>query len=207
MLAPIARSILLALAPARCAGCDVVLARDAAFCAGCLATLEPPPEQPDGVTASFAYGGAIADAIRSVKYGRRVDRLRALERAIVERLPDPDDVDVVAPVPLHRARLLDRGFDQAALLAKSVARALRRPLAIDLVARVVDTPQLAALDAAGRKETVRDAFRARKDARGARVLLVDDVRTTGATLDALAAAVHAAGGVTRAHVLAATPKG
>ncbi len=207
MLAPIARSILLALAPARCAGCDAVLARDAAFCAGCVATLEPPPPQPRGVTASFAYGGALADAIRAVKYRRRVDRLRALERAITERLPDPEDVDVVVPVPIHRARLIDRGFDQAGLLAKAVARALRRPLSFELVARVIDTPQLAALDAAGRKATVRDAFRARPDARGRRVLLIDDVRTTGATLDAVAAAVLDAGGSVRAHVLAATPKG
>jgi ComF family protein len=194
------------LAPPCCAGCDARLAREAAFCAGCLATLEKPPRLPKATTASFAYGGALGDAIRSVKYDDRVDRLRALKRLVVERLPAAEGIDVVAPVPLHVDRLRARGFDQAAVLARAVARALRLPVAYEIVERRIATGSLASLDADGRRRAVAGAFVAR-GVEGARVLLIDDVRTTGATTDAAVAANEAAGGHASVHVLAATPKG
>jgi predicted amidophosphoribosyltransferase len=191
------------LAPPRCGACDDRLAREAVFCAGCYATLEPPPELPAGATASFAYGGAIAEAIRACKFRRAVDRLRLLSRLILVRLPQVA-IDVVAPVPLHRVRLRERGFDQSAILAQAVARALKVRCEIELLERVVDTPHLANLDHEGRADAIRGAFRAR---RAARVLLVDDVRTTGATLRSATEAVEAAGGLAFTHVLAATPRG
>jgi ComF family protein len=194
------------LAPPCCAGCDARLAREAAFCAACLATLEKPPRLPTGTTASFAYGGALGDAIRSVKYDERVDRLRALQRLVIERLPSAKGIDVVAPVPLHVDRLRSRGFDQAAVLARAVAKALQLPVAYEIVERRIATGSLASLDAEARKRAVASAFVAR-GVEGARVLLVDDVRTTGATTDAAIAAIEAAGGGAMVHVLAATPKG
>jgi len=193
------------LAPPRCAACDEILRREAVFCAGCVATLEPPPPLPTGVTASFAYGGALADAIRTAKYQGRLDRLRLLGHALRTRMPD-ERADVVAPVPLHAARLRWRGYDQAAVLAFALARALQTRCDVDLITRVVDTPHLAELDAPGRAEAVRGAFVARTCG-GKRVLLVDDVFTTGATLRAAMDAIEAAGGSARAHVLAATPRG
>jgi len=196
--------LLALLAPPVCGACDEPLAREAVFCASCFATLEPPPPLPSGATASFAYGGAVGEAIRSCKYRPRVDRLRLLARLVLVRL-EPRAVDLVAPVPLHRARLRTRGFDQAAILAGAVARALGRPLALHLVERVVDTPHLASLDAKGRAAAVESAFTAR-DCGGARVLLVDDVRTTGATIDAAAGAIARAGGSASSHVLAATAR-
>ncbi len=191
------------VAPPECAACDESLARDAVFCRACVGTLLPPPSLPEGTTASFAYGGALADAIRSVKYSGRVDRLRALERAVIEGLPSPEDIDVVAPIPLHVSRLRSRGFDQAGVLARAVARALSRPLDVELLARTVDTGHLAALDAGARRMAIHSAFTAR---RARRVLLVDDVRTTGATLEEASRAIEAVGGSARAHVLAATPR-
>lgn len=195
------------LAPPRCAACDERLARDAALCARCLETAEPPSELPAGVSASFAYGGAIAEAIRATKYGPRPERLRALRRLIVEGLDRAAlaEIACVAPVPLHRARLRTRGFDQAAILAQAVARALGRPCDVALLGRAIDTPHLAALDAKGRLEAVDGAFVLRRRVAPAAVLLIDDVRTTGATLEAAAAPLRAAGAVVRAHVLAATP--
>jgi len=198
--------LLSVLAPPRCAACDELLRREAVFCAACVSTLMPPPPLPERVTASFAYGGALADAIRSAKYKGRLDRLRLLGHAMKTGVPEPSDFDVVAPVPLHPARLRWRGYDQAAVLAFAVARALGRPCDVDLVERVVDTPHLAELDSGGRARAVTGAFVARRCA-GRRVLLVDDVFTTGATMGAAFEAIEAAGGTARAHVLAATPRG
>jgi predicted amidophosphoribosyltransferase len=201
----LARRLLDLLAPPRCAACDAFLQRDAVFCAGCLPGVEPPPPLPSGTTASWAYGGPIASALRTVKYGGRIDRLRALRRLIVTRLPDAAAVDLVAPVPMHRARLVERGFDQAALLAVAVGRALCRPVVGDLIVRVVATERLAGLSAAERKARIDGAFRTDRRA-AARVLLIDDVRTTGATLGAAARVIEAAGGLALAHVLSATPR-
>lgn len=194
------------IAPPRCASCDERLAREAVFCAPCLATVEPSPELPLGTTASFAYGGAVADAIRSCKFQGRVDRLRLLSRMVSTRLPSKRGlaIDVVAPVPLHVHRLRERGFDQAAILAQAVGRALRLPCEVDLLQRVVDTAHLALLDVGGRRAAIEGAFVSRPTRQ--RVLLIDDVRTTGATLHAAAEAIVAAGGVAFSHVLAATPR-
>lgn len=197
--------ILGVFAPPRCAACDAYLGRDSVFCAGCVPTLDEPPPLPFGVTASFSFGGALAEAIRRFKYLRRADLARPLGRAIVHALPDAMPIDVVAPAPLHVRRLVDRGFDQAALLARSVARALDRPLDVELLTRVVDTPRLATMSASDRRAVVARAFVARR-CKGLRVLIVDDVHTTGATLGAARHAVEAAGGTASAHVLAATPR-
>jgi predicted amidophosphoribosyltransferase len=211
MLRALAHAALSILAPPRCAACDVRLIRDAALCAGCLATLEPPPPLPVGTSASFAFGGALADAVRATKFGPRPERMRALQRLVIERLHDAHGghgaVDVVAPVPLHRARLRERGFDQAAMLAQAVAAALGKPCDVTLLTRRIDTPHVAALDAPGRAQAVSGAFSVRgpRAAQAWRsVLLIDDVRTTGATLEAAARPLRAAGVEVRAHVLAAT---
>ncbi len=192
------------LAPPVCAACDEPLRRDAVFCRACLDSLEPPPPLPPTITASCAYGGAVAEAIRRMKFGKRADVIRPLRRLVVERLPDADDIDLVAPVPAHVRRLRQRGFDQAALLARAVAEALRRPLSVELLTRTLDTPHLASMEADDRVRAIQGAFRARP-AEGLRVLLVDDVRTTGATLDAAAEPLARQGAIVRANVLAATP--
>lgn len=203
---PLVDALLSLLSPPRCSACDRRLGRDAVFCASCLSTLERPAALPAAITASFAFGGALAEVIRRWKYGLRGDLARPLRRLVVEGLPDPRAIDLVAPVPLHVARLRTRGFDQAALLAAAVARALDRPLARSLVTRVIETPQLVGLDLAARSAAVRGAFVAGR-CRGLRVLIVDDVRTTGATLDSAITALLDAGASPRAHVLAATPRG
>lgn len=204
---PLVDAALLLLAPPKCAACDRRLAVDAVLCAACVSTLEPAPALPAGTTASFAYGGALSEAIHRFKYGARPELSRPLRRLVVEGLPDLAiaDVDVVAPIPLHVARLRKRGFDQATMLAYAVAEALARPLLVDLLERVVDTPQLAHLDRDARSTAVCAAFRARPAA-GLRVLLVDDVRTTGATLAAAGSVLVDAGATVTAHVLAATPR-
>jgi ComF family protein len=96
---------------------------------------------------------------------------------------DPATVDVVCPVPLHQSRLRDRGFNQSELLAESVAEAIERPLK-HLLDRTRPTLPQVDLPAASRVQNVRDAFAVRLEEviANQRVLLIDDLSTTGATM-------------------------
>ncbi len=131
--------------------------------------------------------------------------MRALERLVCERLPSPSHIDCVVPVSLHDQRLAERGFDQAARLAIAVSQALERPLVFALT-RVRATEKLARMDATARRTAVTGAFVASGRVTGMRVLLVDDVHTTGATLRAAIDALDGKVADARAHVLAATPR-
>ena len=105
-------------------------------------------------------------------------------------LRDPVPADVVVPVPLHTARLRERGHNQASLLAREVARVAGMRLDEETLVRIRATASQVGLSASERKNNVRGAFRCRDGAlAGRQVLLVDDVCTTGATLDAAAMAL------------------
>ena len=121
------------------------------------------------------------------------------------RAPDAAP-DLVVPVPLHPRRLRARGFNPALVVARAVARTAAAPLAATALERVRDTPSQTGLSAAERRRNVRGALRARR-AVPARVWLVDDVITTGATLREAARALRAAGARTVVAVCAArTPR-
>jgi ComF family protein len=177
------------VAPSRCAACDVTTSL--LFCEACGPTIERAPT----VEGAFVYGGAMAEAIVRLKYGRRSDLAAQLGRAMCEHAPPPSDVDLVVPVPLHAMRAAERGFNQSALLARPIARHLGVPLGARVLERVRDTPRQAALDRASRHLNVASAFRCRdpRAVRDRRVVLVDDVRTTGATMAECRAALEKAG--------------
>lgn len=181
------------VAPRRCAACDEALRpREFAFCDACAPLLDPGERVGSGLCA-YVYGGPLVEAIRRFKYGRRTELAGPLGTLLAARAAElAGEVDAIVPVPLHPARLRRRGFNQAALLARPVARALAVPLVTNELRRVRDTPSQAGLDGAGRLQNVRDAFVALR-APGSRVLLVDDVRTTGATLAECAEALSVAG--------------
>lgn len=142
----------------------------------------------------FEHGGAIATAIAALKYKDRPDLGPRLGQAMVPAaLHLRGEVDVVVPVPLHARRLAERGYNQALLLAGPVARILHAPLAPRLLVRRRETSQQANLDRRQRLENIEGAFVADGTIERKRILLVDDVRTTGATLAACAAALRAAG--------------
>jgi ComF family protein len=186
------------LAPSLCAACDLEVLRGAAFCPACEPSLLADDRGPGRHAAAFEYGGALARAITRFKYEGQAwlaPTLGALAATGLGRVASP--FDVVTHVPLHPRRLAERGFDQSALLAREVARAAQKPLQYAWVTRVRDTGQQARLDRDARRLNVMGAFRAdlRKSASfaGCSVLLVDDVRTTGATMFACAQALLAAG--------------
>lgn len=201
MLAAAWRGLLDVLSPPLCAGCSLLLApSEEGFCGGCRPLLEPLSDARRR-GAAYAFGGPLADAIRAWKYGGRSERARplgALLAAAVE--PWAGDVDLVMPIPLHPRRLRARGFNQAAHLAAAAARTLAVPLDVGTLRRVRDVGPQAGLGAQQRAINVRGCFASR--AVGApRVLLVDDVRTTGATFAEAIRALRAAG-AHQVHVMA-----
>jgi ComF family protein len=141
------------------------------------------------------FEGAPRALIHALKYGRRTSAASALVRAVLPGLGELPlrGVDVVVPVPLHAVRLRERGFNQAALLAAGIAGALGRPVRNGL-RRTRATREQTGLARAERLSNVADAFAPEPvSLRAARVLLVDDVVTTGATLGAAADALAATG--------------
>lgn len=188
-----------ALAPPRCAACDAILPPgEGGFCEPCESLLEPSPgERP---RAAFLYGGPLADAVRRFKYGGRSELAATFAPPLIERAAElGGDVDAVVPVPLHPRRERARGYNQAALLARPVATALALPFLPTALRRLRDTAPQASLDTSRRRGNVRAAFAVDSEP-PARVLLLDDVRTTGATLAECAATLRGAG-ATRVHSL------
>ena len=138
----------------------------------------------------------VPSMIRRHKYGRDQSLTHALAECLGEPMPlGENDYDLVVPVPLHRARLRWRGFNQAALIGISIARRMGRPLDASNLIRTRATPSQTAKDRQERHRNVRDAFQVRRPARivNRRILLIDDVMTTGATVDECARALLAAG--------------
>lgn len=182
------------VAPSRCASCDGSVRPRTLFCAACASTVERFPPGVRDHDAAFFYGGAMSRAVTRCKYERRSDLAESLGELLAQRATSfAGRIDVVVSVPLHPKRLVERGFDQAALLARPVARSLGVPWRRALV-RSRDTPRQASLDRIARASNVVGAFRCTDGGiSGARVLLVDDVRTTGATLTACAEALEMSG--------------
>lgn len=184
------------VAPLRCPGCDEEIdeAGPEVFCGACAPLIERATGAL-GTHAAFVYGGPLADAIRRYKYGARTELSRPLGRVLADeaRARFAGHVDVVVPVPPHPRRLVERGFDPAALLAIAVARALGAAYVPGAIARVRDTPPQASLTRARRTTNVTGCFAVRASLDERRVLIVDDVRTTGATLFEMARTVDDAG--------------
>jgi ComF family protein len=185
------------LAPERCAGCDLPgRLAEPPFCAGCALLVErlARPLAAGTMSALYVYAGPVASAVQALKYRGQTQHAPALGARLAElALSASGRVDRVVPLPLHPRRLRERGFNQSRLLARPVARALGVPLDSDLLRRPRDTRPQAGLEHACRLDNVRGAFAVRPGAPPARLLLIDDVRTTGATLAAAAEALLEAG--------------
>lgn len=164
-------------------------------CGRCLR--EPPPFT--HARAAFVYGGAMRRAILAFKHRDRTELAAMLGRHMARAAPGLLDLPetVLVPVPLHRWRLWRRGYNQAALLAREVARQTGRDCVPDALERVRQTRTQQGLSRAERLRNLRGAFRvaARRQARlrGRPVVLVDDVLTTGSTAQRCAQALLRAG--------------
>jgi ComF family protein len=163
---------------------------------GLCATCEATPPQFDSLRTAFVYDGVARDLVHALKYRG----LSALAEPMASLMLDAASealgpIDIVVPVPLAGLRRRTRGYNQAEALARVLGRELRLPLEPRaLVRKRRAPPQARSADAEARRRNVAGAFTARAQlAAGARVLLVDDVTTTGATFAACAAALMQAG--------------
>ncbi len=185
------------LSPLRCAACDTPLDRRALLCPPCASSVIR--WKRGGSPLAFAhYGGALASALLRLKYANRPDLahpLGLLLRTVVLAELQPGDVDIVVPVPVPYNRLVQRGYNQAALLAQSLAKPLSASLEPRVLGRRDGSVKQAALNRRDRLANLKDAFFLRQAhvVRNRRVLLVDDVSTTGATLDSCRSLVETCG--------------
>lgn len=144
-------------------------------------------------TAVYAYAYPLDRLIQAMKYRERLPLARAFADKLAQRIASGHRPDYVIAMPLHPTKLRERGFNQSLLIASALSRTLCLELLPHACRRVRDTPPQSALPWKERKKNMRDAFCCDMDLSGKHVALVDDVLTTGSSLNALAAAVQKRG--------------
>ena len=160
----------------------------------CVRCVDSPPKM-TAVRSWAIFDGPVREALHRVKYQRDVALAEALTRPLVEYVDSLGwQLDIVAPIPLSRDRQKERGYNQAALLAKPLALGLGLKYCSNALARRRDTRSQVGLNLDQRRQNVEGAFQASLSlVAGKAVLVVDDVATSGSTLDASAEALWRAG--------------
>jgi ComF family protein len=207
--------------PPRCAGCGTIVADVHSFCPDCWPKIEflgeggcktcgMPLEATEAETcgvclarppriartrAAVAYGDLTRSLAIRLKYGRKVAIARTMARYMAPLISSADCDAILVPVPLHRTRLWQRGFNQSALVARELARRLDLTVHPLVLRRHRRTPPLKGMSSLQRRKTVAGAFKITDKAAvaGRAVILIDDVLTTGSTADACASALQRAG--------------
>lgn len=212
----IKRGLLDLLFPPRCVSCRE---RGSLLCAKCrdeFELVEPPlcphcgrpmvsdrlcplcqrdPLQIDGIRSVAYFDGTLREAIHHFKYYNLQDLAIPLGKSTSDYWKkSPVPAEIIVPVPLHIDRLRERGYNQATLLARELGKSIGLPVSENSLVRVRATRPQVDLKAQERKENVRDAFRcSNMGLMEKRVLLIDDVYTTGATLEACSVALRQVG--------------
>lgn len=187
--------------PPRCPSCGLAIAAQEGLCSDCWTTLDVPPvvEAGEGavpVYAATCYNETSRKLVLAYKHGGRIALSRLLARLIAARMPMTDSGSaplLLVPVPLHRWRLWQRGFNQAALLARELERFGKGQAEVAALVRHKRTPNLGGLGRDEREKVLRGAIRLdpayARELKGRHVVLVDDVLTSGVTSRACIAAM------------------
>lgn len=184
-----------------CAACDAALpylsaphcpvcalpTPDGSTCGRCLQR----KPQFDRTVAAFAYTFPLDQLVQALKFGERLMLANSLADRLAQRIAIPPES--IVPMPLHPARLKQRGFNQSLELARRIADRLGVPVLPNACQRVRDTPPQSALAWKERGKNVRKAFACMQDFSGQHVAVVDDVMTSGASLHEMALALRRAG--------------
>jgi ComF family protein len=214
------RSVLDFALPPRCGGCGIIVDDIDSFCGDCWARLEflqggclrcgiplkatdaetcgaclAHPPRLDRIRAAVAYGDISRSIALRLKYGRKTALARTMARYMRPLVGELPGDCILVPVPLHRRRLWNRGFNQSAIVAREIGHRTGIPVTVDALRRTRSTPPLKGMGMRQRRRTVAGAFRALDPSRvrGRTVILIDDVMTTGSTANACARVLKRAG--------------
>jgi ComF family protein len=149
----------------------------------------------DASRIPFRYSYPMAHMIRRLKYGGAVGMGRVLGELFARRMASAGDSQpqLLIPVPLAHRRFCERGYNQAIVLAEHIVRSVAKPLRTDLLVRVRDTQEQAGLDQRARRKNIKRAFEVTDPLPATHVAIVDDVVTTGSTVNEIARVLKRAG--------------
>ena len=200
-----------------CEACEHELPATASACprcalagssnAECGACIADPPHY-DASCAAFIYAYPVDALVQALKYGGQLALAEWFAHKLLQRVGQVAGVDLIVPLPLHPARLAARGFNQAAEIAKVLSRFSGIAMDAQLARRVRNTAPQTVLPWRERAANMRQAFTCEQDLTGLRVAVVDDVMTTGATLEEFARTLKRSGAARVENwVVARTPRG
>ena len=174
--------------PQHCVVCALPLA-ESRICGACLAN----PPAFDHSVAAMSYAFPVDALLHSLKYQANLAMASVLADLLTARIDADALPDFIVPMPLHPARLRERGFNQALEIARGVSRKSGVALLPGICRRIKDTPSQTGLPWKEREKNIRNAFTCEADLKGKHVAMLDDVMTTGATLNELAKALRKSG--------------
>jgi ComF family protein len=184
--------------PSRCARCDRPFVSPLATVFSPQHICQPCRERPPSYTKAwtlYPYRSPLQDAICLFKYEGKVSLADPLAHLMIDRLPPLEGIDLIIPVPLHAERLREREFNQSLLLADRIGRHLNTPVSCTALTRIAPTPPQTTLSRKERLNNLHGAFAVSRSKAiiGKRILLIDDVFTTGATVNVCAKTLRKAG--------------